>query len=128
MRKGIAAGRITSYNVCYTKLLRATTASFIFEGESQALRHQVLSLFEHEIQFQHTIKAGDDFRFAWCGAACSTENFADPQNESERFVIYVMRGNKQIRHSGFAGFAVFARFASISVQLPHLWHVSYNFV
>jgi len=74
----------------------ATTASFIFEGESQALQHQVLSPFEHEIQFQHTIKAGDDLRFAWCGAACSTENFGDPQNESERFVIYVMRGNKDL--------------------------------
>lgn len=74
----------------------ATTATFIFENEAQPLQHKVLSPFEHEINFQHTVKAKEDFQFAWAGAVCSTQNFGDPQNESERMVIYVMRGNKDL--------------------------------
>ncbi|RKD90744.1 glycoside hydrolase family 65 protein [Mangrovibacterium diazotrophicum] len=74
----------------------ATTATFIFGNEAQPLQHKVLSPFEHEINFQRKVKAKENFQFAWTGAVCSTENFGDPQNESERMVIYVMRGNKDL--------------------------------
>jgi len=75
--------------------LIAGTASFLFENnESPALTHQESTKTEHSLSFQRVIKPGESYNFAWAGAVCSTQDFSDPQNESERMVIYLLRGNK----------------------------------
>ncbi len=72
----------------------ATTASFIFQHEYPELQHLVTSALVHELQFEREIDRNESYHFSWCGAVCTTQDFADPQNESERMVIYMICGNE----------------------------------
>jgi trehalose/maltose hydrolase-like predicted phosphorylase len=74
----------------------AATATFIFNHEPPSLQQDVKSTHEHQLNFKREIGKGDSYNFAWTGATCTTRDFSDPQNESERMVIYMMRGNKTI--------------------------------
>lgn len=74
--------------------LLASTASFIFNGSEPELKHKIINEFEHQLVFNKAASAGDTLKFGWAGAICTTQDFADPQNESERMVIYLMRNNK----------------------------------
>ncbi|GET32093.1 hypothetical protein PbJCM13498_09560 [Prolixibacter bellariivorans] len=74
----------------------ATTATFVFNNnEEPGLTESVQSPFEHSLTFSREVKSGKTFNFAWAGAVCTSKDFADPQSESERMAIYMMRGNKQ---------------------------------
>ena len=42
------------------------------------------------MSFEKELKKGETYEFAWTGAECSTQDFKDPQTESERFVIFNM--------------------------------------
>lgn len=76
--------------------LIAGTASFLFNNqESPLLEHKIISATEHRLFFTRGLGAKESFRFAWAGAVCTTADFSDPQNESERMVIYLMRDNKE---------------------------------
>ncbi|WP_242121068.1 glycosyl hydrolase family 95 catalytic domain-containing protein [Aestuariivivens sediminicola] len=73
----------------------ATSATFIWhdinsgdEHERPELSHEKVSDFDNRLTFQKNLKKNDDLEFAWTGAACSTQDFNDPQTESERFVIF----------------------------------------
>jgi trehalose/maltose hydrolase-like predicted phosphorylase len=70
------------------------TATFIFSDENPELRHIKIDEFEHQLNFTKKVSQNSIFQFAWAGAICSSGDFADPQNESERMVIYLMRNNK----------------------------------
>jgi len=72
----------------------SATASFIFEKESPELSHVLIDEYEHQLNFKSVKGKGQTLKFAWAGAVCTTGDFADPQNESERMVIYLMRDNK----------------------------------
>jgi len=72
----------------------ATTATFIFDHPFPAFEHQVLSPRSHQLAFSRQLKKGEPYTFAWTGAICTTGDFIDPQNESERMTIFLMRGNK----------------------------------
>ncbi|HPT03270.1 MAG TPA: glycoside hydrolase family 65 protein [Bacteroidales bacterium] len=76
--------------------LIAGTASFLFNGgESPVLEHREISGTEHRLSFQREIAPGERYNFAWAGAVCTTQDFSDPQNESERMVICLLRDNKE---------------------------------
>ncbi|MGV6831839.1 MAG: glycosyl hydrolase family 95 catalytic domain-containing protein [bacterium] len=52
------------------------------------LIHNVISDYKHELSFTRKVKQGDKLEFAWTAAQTSTQDFHDPQSESERFVIF----------------------------------------
>lgn len=77
------------------KHIVGTSATFIWhainstrEHERPELIHEQVSAYDNRLSFKKTLKKGDIFQFAWTGAECSTQDFDDPQTESERFVIF----------------------------------------
>ncbi len=77
------------------KHLVGTSATFIWhainstrEQQRPQLVHEQVSAYDNRLSFEKTLKKGEAFEFAWTGAVCSTQDFDDPQTESERFVIF----------------------------------------
>ncbi len=73
----------------------ATSATFIWhainstrEHQRPKLIHQILSEYNNQLTFEKDLKKGEIYEFAWTGAECTTQDFVDPQTESERFVIF----------------------------------------
>ncbi len=72
-----------------------TSATFIWhainstrESQRPELVHEKISEYDNRLSFEKEIQKGEAFEFAWTGAECTTQDFADPQTESERFVIF----------------------------------------
>ena len=72
-----------------------TSATFIWhainstrENQRPELTHEKISDYDNRLSFEKDLKKGEIFEFAWTGAECSTQDFEDPQSESERFVIF----------------------------------------
>jgi trehalose/maltose hydrolase-like predicted phosphorylase len=77
------------------KQLVATSATFIWhainstrENQRPELKHEKVSEYDNRLSFEKELKKGEVFEFAWTGAECTTQDFNDPQTESERFVIF----------------------------------------
>ncbi len=79
----------------FEKHTLATTASFLLDDNSAELHHTLQSPYKHQLSFDRKLPKNGTFSFAWAGAVCTTQDFRDPQNESERMVIFMMRGNKK---------------------------------
>lgn len=78
---------------CKTKFNKHTvtaSSSFIFEENVEKLNHSIKGKKRHGIMFKKNLKRNELFKFKYAGAVCTTQDFKDPQNESERFVIYTM--------------------------------------
>jgi len=72
-----------------------TSATFIWhdinsgkEEQRPVLSHIKISEYDNRVSFEKEIKKGTSLDFAWTAAQCTTQDFFDPQNESERFVIF----------------------------------------
>lgn len=72
-----------------------TSATFIWHDINSSkieqrpkLTHNKVSEYNNGLSFEKEIKKGTSLEFAWTGAECSTQDFFDPQSESERFVIF----------------------------------------
>ena len=72
-----------------------TSATFIWhdinsgkENQRPELTHTKVSEYDNRVSFEKEIKKGSSLEFAWTAAECSTQDFFDPQTESERFVIF----------------------------------------
>lgn len=73
----------------------ATTATFIWhdinsgraEQRPELVQNKV-SEYDNQLTFKKTIAKNQSLNFAWTGAECTTQDFEDPQTESERFVIF----------------------------------------
>jgi len=74
--------------------LIASTGSFLFDHEIPQLVPDTISEREHRVTFTRDIQQGSSYNFAWAGAVCTTQDFNDPQSESERMVIFLLRDNK----------------------------------
>ena len=73
----------------------ATSATFIWhdinstrEHQRPELHHNKVSDLDNQLSFEKSIKKNNTLEFAWTAAQCTTQDFDDPQNESERFVIF----------------------------------------
>lgn len=73
----------------------ASSASFIWHDinsgdvhQRPELIHRKISEYNNQLSFEMEIKKGKDLEFAWTAAQCTTQDFNDPQTESERFVIF----------------------------------------
>lgn len=72
-----------------------TSATFIWHDINSSridqrpeLIYNKVSEYDNRLSFEKEIKRGTFLNFAWTGAECSTQDFFDPQSESERFVIF----------------------------------------
>ncbi|MFO7718885.1 MAG: glycoside hydrolase family 65 protein [Gillisia sp.] len=72
-----------------------TSATFIWhdinstrEHQRPELTHTSVSEYDTQLSFQKKIKKGETSEFAWTAAQATTQDFEDPQTESERFVIF----------------------------------------
>ncbi len=84
--------------VAKTKFDRHTisvSSTFIFENDSPKLNHVKISEKKHEVSFKIKLQKKQKYNFTLVGSACTTQNFKDPQSESERFVIYTLLKNKK---------------------------------
>lgn len=77
------------------KHLVGTSATFIWhdinstrENQRPELKHTKLSEYDNQLSFEKKVSKGENYKFAWTAAQCSTQDFFDPQSESERFVIF----------------------------------------
>lgn len=73
----------------------ATSATFIWHDinsgrldERPKLTQTKVSEYDNRLSFEKEIQKGASLNFAWTAAECSTQDFFDPQTESERFVIF----------------------------------------
>ncbi|GAA0711517.1 hypothetical protein GCM10009430_01060 [Aquimarina litoralis] len=72
-----------------------TSATFIWhdinstrENQRPELVHTKLSEYDNQLSFEKKVFKEKKYKFAWTAAQCSTQDFFDPQSESERFVIF----------------------------------------
>ncbi|AXT56849.1 glycoside hydrolase family 65 protein [Aquimarina sp. AD1] len=72
-----------------------TSATFIWhdinsgkENQRPKLTHNKISEYDNQLSFEKKLSKGENYKFAWTAAQCSTQDFFDPQSESERFVIF----------------------------------------
>ena len=77
------------------KHIVGTSATFIWhdinssrENQRPKLTHNKVSEYDNRLSFEKEIQKGTTLKFAWTAAQCTTQDFFDPQNESERFVIF----------------------------------------
>ncbi|MGB8705443.1 MAG: glycoside hydrolase family 65 protein, partial [Gillisia sp.] len=80
----------------------ATSATFIWhdinssrEDQRPELTQNKVSEYDNELSFQKSIQKGKSLDFAWAAAETSSQDFFDPQNESERFVIFCLLNSKE---------------------------------
>ncbi len=73
----------------------ATSATFIWHDINSGREHQRPELTAEQtdpstnmLTFTRKVKPGKTLDFAWTAAQCTTQDFGDPQTETERFVIY----------------------------------------
>ncbi len=73
----------------------ATSATFIWhninstrENQRPKLIHKKVSEYDNHLSFKKSLTANENYQFAWTASQCSTQDFYDPQTESERFVIF----------------------------------------
>ena len=70
----------------------ASTSSFLFNGE------QIKPIYDEatrELFFSIQLKKGETFCFSLVGSVCSSRDFFDPYNESERQVIYAVHEGEE---------------------------------
>ncbi len=72
-----------------------TSATFVWhqlnsgdEHQRPTLVHEKISEYSNTLSFVEAVKKGTSLDFAWTAAQCTTQDFNDPQSESERFVIF----------------------------------------
>jgi len=80
----------------FDKHTMAASTTFMFDEKTPELKHHVIDLRHHELSFTKSIAKNEAYNFTWAGSICTTQDFEDPQSESERFVIYTMLNDKQM--------------------------------
>ena len=86
----------TNCKTKFDKHFVTATSTFVFEDEKEKLEHFVKSEKHHGMLFKKALKRNEVFNFKLTGSVCSTQDFKDPQNESERFVIYTMLNKSEV--------------------------------
>lgn len=73
----------------------ATSGTFIWHdinsgraAQRPELHHEQKDEYHNALWFEKNLKKNNIYRFAWAASECTTQDFNDPQTESERFVIF----------------------------------------
>ena len=72
----------------------AASSTFIFENDAPSLNHEINDTKSHGISFHKKLQKNEVYNFTLTGSVCTTQNFSDPQSESERFVIFSLLNDK----------------------------------
>ena len=79
-----------------------TSSTFIFhhinsgrEDQRPELTHKKISEYDNQLHFSEDLTKDSSYNFAWTGAQCTTQDFNDPQTESERMVIFNLLTKKE---------------------------------
>jgi len=64
----------------------AAATTFLFDGKSEELKYQ-----NNEVGFSKKLQKGKKYRFAVSGGICTSKDFKDPVNESERQPIFALQ-------------------------------------
>ena len=64
----------------------AAATTFLFDGDSESLKQN-----GNEVGFTKKLKKGKKYRFAVAGGICTSKDFSDPLNESERQPIFALQ-------------------------------------
>jgi trehalose/maltose hydrolase-like predicted phosphorylase len=64
----------------------SASTTFLFDGENEALKQT-----GNEVGFSKKLLKGKKYRFAVAGGICTSKDFSDPLNESERQPIYALQ-------------------------------------
>ena len=87
------------------KIKVSATNSFIFNEDHHdqpMITHIDWDYNRHWIKFEKELKAGETYKFAIVSTVCSSKQYEDPHNESERLTIYaVLEGTENLikRHN-----------------------------
>ncbi|MGO4817544.1 glycosyl hydrolase family 95 catalytic domain-containing protein [Flavobacterium sp. W22_SRS_FP1] len=76
----------TTAKTLFGKHTVAASTTFLFDGESETLKQT-----GNEVGFSKKLLKGKKYRFAIAGGICTTKDFTDPLNESERQPIYALQ-------------------------------------
>ncbi len=74
----------------------AASANFLFKNNKPKVSHQIINKNSQSLSFNKTLKANTNYKFAWFGAECTTQDFDYPDNESARMLILAERSNWQV--------------------------------
>ncbi|MBU2526975.1 MAG: glycoside hydrolase family 65 protein [Bacteroidetes bacterium] len=81
----------------------AASATFVWhainstrEHQRPELHHNKISDYDNRLSFEQKLEKNKTFEFAWTGAVTSTQDFDDPQTESERFVIFNLLNHRDV--------------------------------
>ncbi len=72
----------------------SASSVFIFEQQRPELKHRVVDAYTNSLSFSQTLQKGKAYRFSLAGAVCTTAQFTDPRNESDRFAIFALLEGK----------------------------------
>ncbi|HEU4788685.1 MAG TPA: glycoside hydrolase family 65 protein [Flavobacterium sp.] len=68
------------------KYVISAATTFLFDGENEVLKQS-----GNEVGFSKKLLKGKQYRFAIAGGICTSKDFSDPLNESERQPIYALQ-------------------------------------
>ena len=79
-----------------TGRLKVTASStLLMEGAHPHLIHEERNYSDHRLKMYHNLKRGETLSFTVFGTVCTSEQFADPQNEAERLTLYAFLEGKE---------------------------------
>jgi trehalose/maltose hydrolase-like predicted phosphorylase len=76
----------TTAKTLFGKHAVAASTTFLFDGQSETLKQT-----GNEVGFSKKLLKGKKYRFAIAGGICTSKDFMDPLNESERQPIYALQ-------------------------------------
>jgi trehalose/maltose hydrolase-like predicted phosphorylase len=76
----------TTAKTLFGKHSVSASTTFLFDGQSEALKQ-----LGDEVGFSKKLLKGKKYRFAIAGGICTSKDFTDPLNESERQPIYALQ-------------------------------------
>ena len=87
----------------FGKHLVATSGTFVWhqinssrEHQRPELKYSIVSPYENTLSFDKHVKKGENRKFAWTGAECTTKDFSDPKSESERMIIFNLLNSREV--------------------------------
>ena len=76
----------TTAKTLFGKYIVSASTTFLFDGQNEVLKQT-----GNEVGFSKKLLKGKKYRFAIAGGICTSKDFTDPLNESERQPIYALQ-------------------------------------
>ncbi|MEM9647913.1 MAG: glycoside hydrolase family 65 protein [Bacteroidota bacterium] len=77
------------------RLKVAASSSWLMKEDHPYLIHEEKNYGDHSLKLYRDLKKGETLSFTVFGTVCTSEQFADPQNEAERLTLYAFLEGRQ---------------------------------